>query len=142
MIAKQIERNGVFTALGFLLGAVNVLLLYTRVFTPEHYGTISFILASASLLFPFLSLGMQQTILRFFEGGDDENRKQLASLSLQLVSMFSVLLIAIVVHQKEEHHCRSEPEPEGCPRAQSDLLALKWASPDRALYRTMIERVE
>ena len=34
MIAKQIERNGLFTALGFLLGAVNVLLLYTRVFTP------------------------------------------------------------------------------------------------------------
>src|SRR6056300_812947 len=97
MIAKQIERNGLFTALGFLLGAVNVLLLYTRVFTPEHYGTISFILASASLLFPFLSLGMQQTILRFFEGGDDKNRKQLASLSLQLVSMFSVLLLVIVL---------------------------------------------
>jgi O-antigen/teichoic acid export membrane protein len=97
MIAKQIERNGWFTALGFFLGAVNVLLLYTRVFTPEHYGTISFILASASLLFPFLSLGMQQTILRYFEGGDDKNRKQLASLSLQLISMFSVLLLFIII---------------------------------------------
>ena len=89
MSARQIRLNGLFTAFGFVLGAVNVLLLYTRVFSPEIYGIISFILASATLLFPLVSLGMQQTILRYYDSGDEFQQEQIVRLSLQLISFFS-----------------------------------------------------
>jgi O-antigen/teichoic acid export membrane protein len=97
MSARQIRLNGLFTAFGFFLGAVNVLLLYTRVFSPEIYGIISFILASATLLFPLVSLGMQQTILRYYEGGDEFQQEQIVRLSLQLISLFSFLVIGVIM---------------------------------------------
>ena len=97
MSARQIRLNGLFTAFGFVLGAVNVLLLYTRVFSPEIYGIISFILASATLLFPLVSLGMQQTILRYYDSGDEFQQEQIVRLSLQLIRFFSFLVIVVVI---------------------------------------------
>lgn len=96
MSDNQVKYNGLLIAFGFLLGAINVLFLYTRVFTPEAYGTLSFILASATLVFPLISLGVQQTIIRFFESNDENGRKALMANSLQLLVLVSILVIVLV----------------------------------------------
>lgn len=91
MSATQVKLNGMYTALGFALGAINVLILYPRVFSQETYGIISFVLASATLLFPLISLGMQQTVLKFYDGRDATKRHQTINGSLQLMSLFALL---------------------------------------------------
>ncbi|MEK9751075.1 MAG: oligosaccharide flippase family protein [Flavobacteriaceae bacterium] len=96
MSDNQVKYNGFLIAFGFLLGAINVLFLYTRVFTPQAYGTLSFILASATLVFPLISLGVQQTIIRFYEANDENGRKALMANSLQLLVLVSILVFALV----------------------------------------------
>ncbi len=96
MSYNQVKYNGFLIAFGFLLGAINVLFLYTRVFTPQAYGTLSFILASATLVFPLISLGVHQTIIRFFEVNEEPGRKALMANSLQLLVSVSILVFALV----------------------------------------------
>ncbi len=63
---KTAVQSSIVTLLGFIIGAINTLVLYTRVLSQSDYGTVSFILATATLLLPFMSLGFPQGLLRFF----------------------------------------------------------------------------
>jgi len=110
MSDNQVKHNGLLIALGFLLGAINVLFLYTRVFTPQAYGTVSFVLASATLIFPLISLGVQQTIIRFFEENEDSSRKGLMANSLQVLALVSLLVFVLVYAFESEFRNAIEAE--------------------------------
>ena len=110
MSDNQVKHNGLLIALGFLLGAINVLFLYTRVFTPQAYGTVSFVLASSTLIFPLISLGVQQTIIRFFEENEDSSRKGLMANSLQVLALVSLLVFVLVYAFESEFRNAIEAE--------------------------------
>lgn len=94
---KTALQSSIVTLLGFIIGAINTLVLYTRVLSQSDYGTVSFILATATLLLPFMSLGFPQGLLRFFEKFSDHDRSivlgQLLITTLFSFSGFGVLLV-------------------------------------------------
>ncbi|MBZ9628454.1 oligosaccharide flippase family protein [Psychroflexus sp. CAK1W] len=66
IVAKQSFNNLISTYLGFGIGALNVLLLYPKFLTTEYYGLVTFLLSAGNLFWPFMALGVHNTIVKFY----------------------------------------------------------------------------
>jgi O-antigen/teichoic acid export membrane protein len=66
IVFKQSLSNTVVTYLGFGIGAVNTLFLYTRFLTPEYYGLVGVILSTSAILMPLLAFGVPNTMIKYF----------------------------------------------------------------------------
>ncbi|MCK0156670.1 polysaccharide biosynthesis C-terminal domain-containing protein [Cellulophaga sp. F20128] len=66
IVFKQTLNNTIITFLGFGIGAVNTLFLYTNFLTEEYYGLVMVILATAAILMPVLTFGVQNTLVKFY----------------------------------------------------------------------------
>jgi O-antigen/teichoic acid export membrane protein len=95
MNRTSIHSSGL-TLFGFILGALNTLVLYTRLVGVEQYGTIAFILASATLISPFISLGMPQGLLRFYDSITPIERPRLLGFAILAISLISSILFGVV----------------------------------------------
>lgn len=56
----------VTTYIGFGIGAINTLFLFTYFLEKEYYGLVSFLLSAANLIWPFLVFGVHSTLIKFF----------------------------------------------------------------------------
>lgn len=98
VIINQSVKNLLTTYIGFGLGAINTLFLYTHFLEPKFYGLLSFLLSAANLLWPFMAFGVHSTIVKFFsfyKNKDDQNK--LLNLALLLPLGISVI-IGVVGH--------------------------------------------
>lgn len=83
----------VTTYIGFGIGAVNTLFLFTYFLEQEYYGLVSFLLSAANLIWPFLVFGVHSTLIKFFtsyktRGGQD----RLLNLILIIPAVASLIL--------------------------------------------------
>jgi O-antigen/teichoic acid export membrane protein len=95
MNRTSIHSSGL-TLFGFILGALNTLVLYTRLVGVDQYGTIAFILASATLISPFISLGMPQGLLRFYDSLTPIERPRLLGFAILAISLITSILFGVV----------------------------------------------
>lgn len=66
IVFKQSLRNTAVIYVGFAIGGINTLFLYTEFLKETYYGLVVFLLSSANLLMPFTAFGIQYTIVKFF----------------------------------------------------------------------------
>lgn len=66
IVAKQSLTNLISTYLGFGIGALNVLFLYPKFLTAEYYGLVAFLLSAGNLFWPFMAIGVHNTIVKFY----------------------------------------------------------------------------
>ena len=83
IVARQTAINSVLTYLGFALGGINTVFLYTRFMSETYFGLVGVILSTGALLMPLMSLGIPNTLVRFFSRFEDR-RDQGGFLSLML----------------------------------------------------------
>ena len=96
IIINQSARNLVTTYLGFGVGAINTLFLYTNFLTPEYYGLVGFLLSAANLIWPLMAFGVHNTLVKFYTSYDSKEEKdRLLSVILLLPLGIAILLGAI-----------------------------------------------
>ncbi|SDG75677.1 oligosaccharide flippase family protein [Psychroflexus sediminis] len=66
IVAKQSIKNLISTYFGFGIGALNVLFLYPKFLSVEYYGLVTFLLSAGNLFWPFMALGVHNTIVKFY----------------------------------------------------------------------------
>ena len=66
IVIKQSFTNTITTYLGFGLGAINTLFLYTNFISDTYYGLVAFILSTANILTPLMAFGVQNTMIKFY----------------------------------------------------------------------------
>ncbi|MEA1787468.1 oligosaccharide flippase family protein [Arenibacter sp. GZD96] len=102
IIFKQSFRNTIITYLGFGVGAINTLFLYTRFLTPEYYGLVNVILSVSAVLMPLLAFGVPNTIVKYYSGysrTDDAH----GFLTLMLIlPLFLIVPIAVLSYGSHE----------------------------------------
>ena len=76
IVIRQSIQNVLITCIGFGLGAINTLFLFTRYMDKSYYGLVMYLLASANLLWPLISFGVQNTIIKFYSSYKDEKEQQ------------------------------------------------------------------
>ncbi|WP_417886945.1 lipopolysaccharide biosynthesis protein [Zunongwangia sp.] len=98
VIINQSVKNLLTTYIGFGLGAINTLFLYTHFLEPKFYGLLSFLLSASNLLWPFMAFGVHSTIVKFFSYyKTKEEQDKLLNLALLLPLGIS-LIIGLVGH--------------------------------------------
>ncbi|MCC4214454.1 oligosaccharide flippase family protein [Leeuwenhoekiella parthenopeia] len=90
IVASQSVKNLITTYLGFGIGAINTLVLYVKYFEDEYYGLVGFLLSTATLVMPFASVGVQNTLIKFYS--KYSGRQQDVFLSFMLILPLLVIL--------------------------------------------------
>jgi len=94
IVAKQSIYNVISIGFAFLIGAANMLFLYPSFPGKEFQGLVVALLANSNLIQPFLSFGVQHTLIKFFSSAKTkEERDRL----LWFVMLFPVLILALLM---------------------------------------------
>lgn len=94
-LAGQTAIYGIPSILGRILQYLLVP-LYTRVFLPEQYGTVSVFFSYASLLMVILTYGMETAFFRFYEKENEVEKEKVFSTGMISLLFTSVLFLTIV----------------------------------------------
>ena len=94
IIAKQSLYNVVSIGLAFLIGALNMLFLYPTFPGKEFQGLVVALLANSNLIQPFISFGVQHTLIKFFSSS--KNKEDQDRL-LWFVLLFPLLILVVVL---------------------------------------------
>ncbi|UZO79633.1 lipopolysaccharide biosynthesis protein [Aquimarina sp. ERC-38] len=103
IVIQQSVRNVGITGIGFLLGALNTLFLFTNFMDKQYYGLVSYLLSTSALLWPILAFGTFNTIIKFYSSYTDtveQNRFMNLMLWLPLVTAFIIGSISILFYKE------------------------------------------
>ncbi len=96
IIASQSIKNALITYIGFGIGAINTLFLYTYILGDTYYGLVGFILSSANLLMPLMAFGVQNSLIRYYATyKTEEERSQFLTFVLYLPLLFIIPLTVV-----------------------------------------------
>ncbi len=93
IVLKQSFRNTLITYLGFGVGAINTLFLFTNFLSDANYGLVSVILSIAVILTPIISFGVPNSLVKYYSSYKEGQQKE-GFLSLMLLLPL-VLMIPI-----------------------------------------------
>lgn len=66
VVVNQSIKNTIITYIGFGIGAVNILFLFTNFVSDTYFGLITFIFSTANILMPLMAFGAHNTIIKFY----------------------------------------------------------------------------
>lgn len=66
IVVKQSFKNTLSTYLGFGIGAINTLFLYTNFISDAYYGLVSYVLSTANIMMPIMAFGVHNTLVKFY----------------------------------------------------------------------------
>ena len=113
IVIKQSVRNTLITFIGFSIGALNAMYLYTHFLGKDFYGLTIFVLSTANLMMPLMAFGVQNTLVKFYPTcKTDLQKSQFLNLMLLLplvVSAFIFLLLFVGQDFVNERLSRKNP---------------------------------
>lgn len=92
IVIKQSIKNTIITFIGFTIGAINVLYMYPVFLGKDYLGLTNYVLSAANILYPILSFGIQNTLIKFF----NDNNKTDKDLSSYFSYMLLLPLLIII----------------------------------------------
>ncbi len=93
IVVKQSFRNTITTYLGFGLGAINTLFLYTEFMSDAYYGLVAYILSTANIMMPLMAFGVHNTIIKFYSSFKTKNTLN----SFMTLMLFLPLVLTIPI---------------------------------------------
>ena len=94
IVQKQGLKIAAITFIGVLVGALNTMFVYPRVFGPEKHGLIIFILSIATLITQFTHLGIPNVIIQFFP--ELKNRKHFIYRISTQIPLLSLAIFGVI----------------------------------------------
>jgi O-antigen/teichoic acid export membrane protein len=73
IVTNQSFKNTVFTYIGFGIGALNTLFLYTYFITDVYYGLVAFLMSTANIVMPLMAFGAHNTIIKYYSAFKTKN---------------------------------------------------------------------
>jgi len=98
IVLNQSIKNTLITYLGFGLGAINILFLYTNYLTESYFGLVAFILSTSSILMPLMAFGVQNTIVKFYSSFKTRVLKQSFLSIMLLLPLIVIIPLAVFTH--------------------------------------------
>ncbi len=85
IVLKQSINNTLITYIGFGIGAINHLFLFTRFMSDSNFGLVTVITSAATVLMPILAFGVPNTLVKYFSNfKDSEHQNGFLTLMLLL----------------------------------------------------------
>ncbi len=96
IVIKQSFINTLILFLGFAIGGLNVLFLYTHFLEEDYFGLITFLLSTANILMPLVVFGMQHTIIKFYSSYRTIQEQDSFLVSTLLLPLFVIIPLAFI----------------------------------------------
>lgn len=113
IVIKQSIQNTISTYIGFAIGAVNTLFLYTNFLTDEYYGLVGFLLSAATIMTPLMAFGVHNTLIKFYSSYKhipDRNNFLTFMLYLPLLIVIPVGIVGYVGYESIVYFLSKENE--------------------------------
>ena len=91
IVQNQTFKNTIITYLGFSIGAINVLFLYTKFLSPEYFGLVTYIFSTSNIMMPLMAFGVHNAIIKFYYTFTSK-KAQNSFLSLMLVLPLIIII--------------------------------------------------
>jgi len=102
IVIRQSFNNTLILFLGFGIGGLNVLFLYTHFLEAEYFGLITFLLSTANMIMPLMVFGMQHTIIKFFssyKNKEEQDNFLWTAILLPLLVIIPLAVLGVVFYQ-------------------------------------------
>lgn len=96
IVLNQSFKNTISTYIGFGIGAINTLFLYTNFLTDEYYGLVAFVLSAANIMMPFMTFGVHNAIIKYYSTFKTKNSIN-SFLTLMLFLPFVFIIPAMII---------------------------------------------
>ena len=93
IVLKQSLKNTLIIYLGFLIGGINTIVLYSRFLKDQYYGLATYVFAASNLLLPMIAFGVHFTIVKFFSSYQTKQQKDKFLSSVLFLPLFIALPI-------------------------------------------------
>lgn len=95
IVINQSIRNTVITYIGFGIGAVNALFMYTNFLGKTYYGLTAFLLSTANILMPLMAFGVHNTLVKFYSGYKTDREKSEFLTFMLLLPLLLIIPLAL-----------------------------------------------
>ena len=95
VVLKQSFKNTISTYLGFGIGAVNTLFLYTNFLTDDYYGLVAFLLSAANIMMPFMAFGVHNAIVKYYSSF--KTKTSINSFLTFFLIVLALLLLGVIL---------------------------------------------
>ena len=96
VVLHQSFKNTLIIFVGFTIGGVNVLFLYTHFLEAAYFGLITFLLSASNILMPLLIFGMQNTIIKFYTSYKERADRDNFLVTAIILPLFIIIPLAII----------------------------------------------
>jgi len=96
IVLKQSFINTIILFLGFAIGGVNVLFLFTHFLHEDYFGLITFLLSAANILLPLLVFGMQHTVIKYYSSYKTKKEKDGFLISTLLIPLLVIIPVGLI----------------------------------------------
>ena len=96
IVLKQSLNNTIVTYIGFAIGAVNTLFLYTNFMQADNYGLVQVVLSVSAVLMPILAFGVPNSLVKFYSSFKNEGEQDGFLTSMLLLPLILIIPIAIL----------------------------------------------
>lgn len=102
IVLKQSLNNTIVTYIGFAIGAVNTLFLYTNFMKADHYGLVQVVLSVATILMPVLAFGVPNALVKFYSSFNSKKEQESFLTMMLLLPMLFILPVAVLSYVANE----------------------------------------
>lgn len=96
IVINQSAKNIVVTYLGFGIGAINALFLYTSFLGKTHYGIVAYLLSAGNIMMPLMAFGVHSTLIRFYSKYKDEIEREKFMTFMLLMPLLLIIPISLI----------------------------------------------
>lgn len=96
IVLNQSIKNTVITYLGFGIGAINALFLYTNFLGKIHYGIVAFLLSASGIMMPLMAFGVHNTLIRFYSKYKTEAERENFLSFMLFMPLLLIIPISII----------------------------------------------
>jgi len=96
IVLKQSFINTIILFLGFAIGGINVLFLFTHFLHEDYFGLITFLLSTANIILPLLVFGMQHTIIKYYSSYKSKIEKDGFLISTLFIPLIVIIPLGFI----------------------------------------------
>jgi O-antigen/teichoic acid export membrane protein len=133
IVQSQSIKNTIITFIGFGIGAINALFLYTLFLEKDHYGIVNTILSGANIMMPLMAFGAQNTLIRFFSSYKTQKERD------EFLTFMLVLPLALIIPLGLTFYALYEPISQSWIKENPSLKPFFWLIPVIGLFMAYFE---
>lgn len=96
IVVSQSIKNTIITYVGFAIGGINVLFLFTHFMSDEYFGLIQYIFSTANIMMPLMALGLHNTIVKFYSSFKTRASQNSFLTLVLILPLFIVIPIGLI----------------------------------------------